>query len=253
VANKTKRPASYDLKAADRKRNLWIRIGLTALVIAIGAGLFFYIITAGHAPKRTGDVQAVRVAAANVVKADGGTEPKAVVSLYEDFQCSHCQAFEKKFGSTLNKLIDIGAIAADYHMVVIHKSSGDDYPTRAANAGYCVAEADTSATKDAFRRFHSALFVQQPPEGTLAPDNAALIETARQAGVVGDVPDCVNSGRNSDMVAGLAGATKIQGTPTIRINGEDYAPSTPDALVAKIKEIVGDVPGLDGAAATATP
>ena len=39
MANKSKRPASYDLKAADRKRNLWIQIGLTALVIAIGAGV----------------------------------------------------------------------------------------------------------------------------------------------------------------------------------------------------------------------
>ncbi|MGZ4511101.1 MAG: hypothetical protein ACXVX4_07085, partial [Mycobacterium sp.] len=39
----------------------------------------------------------------------------------------------------------------------------------------------------------------------------------------------------------------INATPTIKINGDDYDPSTPDALVAKIKSIVGDVPGIDGA------
>ena len=50
------------------------------------------------------------------------------------------------------------------------------------------------------------------------------------------------------MVRGLAEATGIQSTPTIRINGQDYSPTTPDALVAKIKETVGNVPGLDGAA-----
>ncbi len=50
------------------------------------------------------------------------------------------------------------------------------------------------------------------------------------------------------MVDGLASAAGIHATPTVRINGEDYQWSTPDALVAKIKEIVGDVPGLDSAA-----
>ncbi len=37
-----------------------------------------------------------------------------------------------------------------------------------------------------FRRFHAALYAQQPDEtGTVFPTNAQLIETARQAGVVG--------------------------------------------------------------------
>ena len=40
---------------------------------------------------------------------------------------------------------------------------------------------------------------------------------------------------------------------TIKINGDNYEPSTPDALVAKIKTIVGDVPGIDTAVAPAAP
>jgi protein-disulfide isomerase len=252
VANKSKRPASYDLRAADRKRNRWIQIGLTALVIAIGAGLFTWIKMHGRAPAQSGDIEAIRVVASNVVTKDGSTDPKAVVSFYEDFQCPHCAAFEKQFGPTINKLIDTGAIAADYHMVaILNSAANDDYSTRAANAAYCVADADTSPTKDAFRRYHTALFTQQPAEGSPAPGDTALIETARQAGVVGSVPDCVNSGRNNEMVDGLAEATKISATPTIRINGEDYQYSKPDALVAQIKEIVGNVPGLDGAVAPA--
>jgi len=252
VANKSKRPASYDLKAADRKRNLWVQIGLTALVIAIAAGLFTWIKVHGSERKHTGDIEAVRVATAKVITKEGSTEPKAVLSIYEDFQCPHCAAFEKSFGPTINKLIDTGAVAADYYMVAILNSSVNDrYSTRAANAGYCVADADTSATKDVFRRFHTALFAQQPAEGGAAPDDKALIETARQAGVVGTVPDCVNKGRNNEMVEGLAEAAKISATPTIRINGEDYQYSKAEDLVAKVKEIVGDVPGLDGAAAPA--
>ncbi len=254
MANKSKRPASYDLKAADRKRNLWVQIGLTALVIAIGAGLIITIVSKGNKHRAPGaDEQvAVRVATAKVVTKDGATEPKVVLSIFEDFQCPHCAAFESSFGPTINKMIDTGAVATDYYMVAILNSPvNDQYSTRAANAGYCVADADTSPTKDAFRRFHSALFVQQPAEGSPAPDDKALIETARQAGVVGTVPDCVNAGKNNEMVEGLAAAVKIDSTPTVRINGEDYKYSTPDALVAKVKEIVGDVPGLDGAVAPA--
>ncbi|MCB0946524.1 MAG: hypothetical protein KDB49_16785, partial [Mycobacterium sp.] len=82
--------------------------------------------------------------------------------------------------------------------------------------------------KDAFRRFHSALFAMQPEEGAGgAPDNARLIETARQAGVVGGVPGCINSGKYNTMVDGLAAAAKITATPTIRLNGEDISPNTP--------------------------
>ncbi len=34
----------------------------------------------------------------------------------------------------------------------------------------------------------------------------------------------------------------------MKINGTSYDPSTPAELVAKIKQIVGDVPGIDTAA-----
>jgi hypothetical protein len=43
----------------------------------------------------------------------------------------------------------------------------------------------------------------------------------------------------------MADATNVNHTPTVRINGQDYELSTPDALVARVKEIVGPVPGID--------
>jgi protein-disulfide isomerase len=88
----------------------------------------------------------------------------------------------------------------------------------------------------------------QPSEtGTQFPNDTKLIEIAREAGVVGKVPDCVKAGKYTPMVDGLATAANIHATPTVRINGQDYQWSTPDAFVAKIKEIVGDVPGIDSA------
>lgn len=89
-------------------------------------------------------------------------------------------------------------------------------------------------------RFHAALYAQQPGKtATMFPTNDDLIKIARLAGAAGGVPDCINSGKYFDRV----GAAGISGTPTVRINGEDFQFSTPDALVARIKEIVGDVPG----------
>jgi HK97 family phage major capsid protein len=69
---------------------------------------------------------------------------------------------------------------------------------------------------------------------------------------VGKVPDCINSGKYLSKVTGEAAAANINATPTIKINGDNYDPSTPDALVAKIKGIVGDVPGIGTAATPAT-
>jgi protein-disulfide isomerase len=244
VATKPKRPAKYDLKAGERKRNLAIQIGLTAVVVVFAVALVLYIVMSSD-KKQGGEVQAVRVAAANVITNEGSTDPKAVISLYEDFQCPHCRTFEQTMGPTLNKLVDSGAVAIDYHMVaILDTPTNNNYSTRSSNAAYCVAEEDNSPMKDSFRRFHGALFAQQPAEGSPAPDNAALTETARQAGVAGGVAECIDKGNYDDMVDGLAAAAGINSTPSVRINGEDYQYSTPEDLVNKVEEIVGDVPDV---------
>ena len=94
-------------------------------------------------------------------------------------------------------------------------------------------------------------FDYQPAETAASfPDNAALIDTARQAGAGDATADCINSGAYNGMVAGRADATNVAHTPTVRINGHDYELSTPDALVATIKAIVGPVPGIDAPAGT---
>jgi protein-disulfide isomerase len=245
VATNKKSAPRYDLKAQDRKRNLVIQLGLTAIVVIFAVALVLYIVMSHDKKTAGGNAQAVRIASSALIKKDGSDEPRAVLSLYEDFQCPHCREFEKAFGPTISKLVDSGAVAADYYMVAILNSpTNKNYSTRAANAAYCVGDEN----KEAFVRFHSALFAQQPDEGSgVAPDNNALIETARQAGVAGGVPQCINSGKHSDMVDGLAAAAKISATPTIRLNGQDISPASPDDLIAKVKAIVGNVPGLDAA------
>ena len=246
-AAKSKRPASYDLNAAGRRRDLLVRLGLTAIVVLFAVALVGYIVISHNNKKAATAERSIRVTTSKLVTKDGSKDPKAVVSFYEDFLCPACGNFERGFGPTVSKLIDSGAIAADYYMVgLLSRPQNDDYSSRAANAAYCVADESV----DAFRRFHTALYSKeiQPSEtGTQFPNDTKLIEIAREAGVVGKVPDCVKAGKYTPMVDGLATAANIHATPTVRINGQDYQWSTPDALVAKIKEIVGDVPGIDSA------
>ena len=251
MASKPKKNARYDLKAADRKRNIFVQVGLTAVVVIFAVALVLYIVMSADEKPTAGEERSVRVESSSLIKKEGTEEPKVVVSMYEDFLCPHCATMEEQFGPTIGKLIDSGAIAADYYMVaILDHPQNQNYPARAGAAAYCVADESV----DAFRRFHAALFSQQPSEvGTEYPDNDRLIEIARQAGAGGTVPECIDKGTYLDMVGGLAAATGIKSTPSIRINGEEYEYSTPDALVAKIKEIVGDVPALDAVAPEPAP
>ena len=254
MADKSKRPPQFDLKSAGRSSSRLVPIAATAVVVVFAVAVVFYIVTNHKKPAAvtSGPGDAVRVTSSKLVTQPGTSNPKAVVSFYEDFLCPACGNFERTFGPTVSKLIDIGAIAADYSMVAILDSQrNQNYSSRAGAAALCVADESI----DAYRRFRTALYSQgiQPDErGSSFPDNAKLIELAREAGVVGKVPDCINSGKYLAKVTGAAAADKISATPTIKINGNEYEPTTPDALVTAIKQIVGDVPGIDTAATPAS-
>jgi protein-disulfide isomerase len=239
--------------ASGGKSSRLVQIGGTAFVVIFAVALVFYIVTSHHKKAgTTGAGDTVRVTSSKLVTQPGTSNPKAVVSFYEDFLCPACGNFERTFGPTVSKLIDIGAIAADYNMVsILDSARNQNYSSRAGAAALCVADENL----DAFRRFHTALFstdIQPSETGKTFPDNARLIELAREAGAAGKVPDCINSGKYLSKVTGEAAAAHINATPTIKINGENYEPSTPDALVNKIKEIVGNIPGIDGAVAPAS-
>ena len=249
MADKPKRPPQFDVKSATGKSSRLFPIAAAAVVALLLVGVVYWALS--HKKASTGAGDTVRVTSSKVVNQPGTSNPKAVVTFYEDFLCPACGNFERTFGPTVSKLIDIGAIAADYRMVsILDSQKNQNYSSRAGAAALCVADESI----DAFRRFHTALYsdrIQPDERGTSFPDNAKLIELAREAGVVGKVPDCINSGKYLSKVTGEAAAEHINATPTIKINGEEYDPSTPDALVAKIKSIVGDVPGIETAVAPA--
>jgi protein-disulfide isomerase len=215
-----------------------VAVTATALLIAVAGGLM----ASPDPMARAVDPKAIRVASNNVITDPGTGQPTVVLSMYEDSLCPYCRKFERTFGATVEKLIDTGAVAADYYMVAILDRPNRDYSSRAGAAAYCAADESI----DTFRRFHAALYTHQPAESAASfPDDAALIALARQAGAGDATADCINGGSYTATVAGMADATNVEHTPTVRINGHDYELSTPDALVASIKELVGPVPGID--------
>src|SRR6478735_6916230 len=101
VATKPKKTASYDLKAADRRRNMLIRIGLTAVIVIFAVVLVGYIVLNGKETPGSGEAKAIRVTSSKLITKEGSTEPKVVLSMYEDFLCPVCQRFEADFGPTI--------------------------------------------------------------------------------------------------------------------------------------------------------
>jgi protein-disulfide isomerase len=233
---------------ANTKHLRWLtRAAVTAVVLMMTVTVDLMLLPSPTA--RAVDAKAIRVASSNVIRDGHYGWPVVVVSLYEDALCPYCRKFEETFGATVDKLIETGAVAVDYYMVAILDRPERDYSSRAGAAAYCVADESI----DAFRRFHAALYTQQPPESAASfPDNGALIETARQAGAGDAAANCIDDNTYTEMVAGMAEATGVAHTPTVRINGQDYQQSTPDALVARVEEIVGPVPGMDTPATAST-
>ena len=105
------------------------------------------------------------MASSNVITKEGTTEPKAVLSLYEDFLCPVCGSFEQQFGPTISKLIDSGAVAADYYMVaILDRPANQNYSSRAGARRVLRRRRGHDSDKEVFRRFHAALYAQQPSE-----------------------------------------------------------------------------------------
>ena len=167
----------YDLKAADRKRNLAVQIGLTAIVVIFAVVLVLYIVMNKEDKPASGEAKSIRVTSAELIKKDGADEPKAVLSLYEDFLCPACGNFEKQFGPTVSKLIDSGAVAADYYMVSILDRQGDGYSTsrlqrrllRGRGVDGCVPTVPRRAVRPAARGGCRAVPRQRPADRSRAP------------------------------------------------------------------------------------
>lgn len=197
----------------------------------------------------TGGIPVDGDGAAGVEAPDGAL----VVSVYSDYMCPVCKAFEQVNAATLTEYAGRDGVSVQYHPISIldRSSQGTSYSTRAANAAAVVADADP----DHFVAFHQALFANQPQENTPGLSDEQIAQVAADVGVPQDVVDTFGGLDASGAVAGpftqwIAAATDkaskdgVGGTPTIMINGKPLDLDTYDwrqegRLAAAIDDALG--------------
>ncbi|MCZ4521740.1 thioredoxin domain-containing protein [Rhodococcus ruber] len=241
---KTARTQLNTLAAAEHRRSIWVRIGVTAALVAFALIVGIIVIASRDSSTQTAaeptsvtETGALRAASPNVELAEGARSPKRVLTIYEDFQCPVCKNFEATFGSNLDELRTSGIAAIDYHPIaILDRMSSTDYSTRAANASLCVADSSI----DTWLGFHSAAYEQQPAEGGSGLTDEELTDMAVAAGAPDTVQDCITGGHYADWVGDSTRSvleTNINATPTVLLNGEPLDLSTPAALDAAVRAI----------------
>ncbi|WP_028046232.1 thioredoxin domain-containing protein [Cellulomonas sp. URHE0023] len=178
-----------------------------------------------------------------------------VLTIYFDFMCPVCGTFEQINGEDLDTLLADGGTTIEYHPISFldSKSSGTSYSTRAANATAIVADKDP----EHFAEFVSAMYVDQPAEGSAGRTDAEIAKIATDVGVPQDVADSFTDTVSGTFETGsaddptsnegtwrtfapwvTAATAQMQtdigeiGTPTVLIDGKKFTNwQTPGALL----------------------
>lgn len=172
----------------------------------------------------------------------GQDDAPTTVEIYYDYMCPACGAFEAANGSELDRLLEAGDARIELRPISFldPQSSGSQYSTRTANAIATVAD----GAPDAVWAFHSALYAAQPQEGTTGLTDDQIADVATEAGVPAAVVDDFEARTYDAWVAKVseeAFASGVQGTPTVRIDGEEFEGDlyTPGPLTEAIESAAG--------------
>ena len=165
----------------------------------------------------------------------GKSSAPDTIKLYEDFQCPICKQFEDYAGEQIQQGIADGKIKVDYHMVAfLDDHSTTAYSSRALNAAMAVL---STAGPDAFLKFHTTAYANQPAEGTAGVPDSTLIDWAVQAGAdEATVTPLINDNVYHQWVVNATGQMSkdgVNGTPTVFINGENQG-SDPQAAADNV-------------------
>jgi protein-disulfide isomerase len=153
----------------------------------------------------------------------GYPDAPVTVDLYEDFMCPVCGLFESRSSAQLLTLATDHKAKLAYHLLnfLDRLSQGTGYSTRAANAAACAADQGLP-----FVKMHEALYANQPKENSTGLTDDTLINYGAQAGADrARLASCVQARTHAawtqQMTTTAFGHDNVQGTPTVRVNGND--------------------------------
>lgn len=192
----------------------------------------------------TGEIVAVRtdpIAAGAEPVATDITQYADTVNIvtYVDLFCPICQAFEQANAEQIGTWVSSGAATLEVHPISIldRASNGTRYASRAANAMACVA----NYQPDVFFQASTAMYANQPAEGTTGLTNAEIASVLAQAGATDvNIASCINDETFKQWVTAStertnvgpipnSELTRVSGTPTVLVNGYQYTGSVSDA------------------------
>ncbi|WP_240139215.1 DsbA family protein [Streptomyces sp. MUM 178J] len=163
----------------------------------------------------------------------GAPDAPSTLTVWEDFRCPACAAFENTLRDTIHDMTEQGQLKVEYRLAtIIDGNLGGNGSKRAANAAACAQDAGH------FAAYHDVLFEDQPPETDDAyADNDKLIELAGKVEGL-DTPafrQCVQDGTYSAWVNESNQAFQdggFRGTPTVLLNGESIFPQKGDEQIS---------------------
>jgi len=229
-------------RAAEKRRRALI-VG-ASVVCVLGLAAVVGVLAANSGKEKKGDTSGPVVSPSGATGKDALAIPvgkdgaKSTLTVWEDFRCPACQAFETAYRPTIHELVDAGQLKVDYHLVtLIDGNTGGSGSLRAANAAACAQDAGK------FAAYHDVLYENQPKETDDAfADNSKLIELAGKVEGL-DTPafrTCVNDGTHNSWVVKSHSAFRaggFTGTPTVLLGGKNiYA--DPTMTPAKLKQMV---------------
>lgn len=162
------------------------------------------------------------------------------IAVYQDFLCPYCGQFETTNAEQVGGWLQAGAATYTVHPLATlsNLSLGTQYSLRASNAAACVAE----YSPNDFFAFNTALFENQPKENTEGLTDTELKSIAKGVVSGGEkkINTCIDEGTYKSWVKDatdkarsgpLPGTdvAKVEGTPTILVNGKQYTGSLTDA------------------------
>ncbi|WP_327291627.1 DsbA family protein [Streptomyces sp. NBC_01198] len=185
----------------------------------------------------------------------GAADAPSTLTIYEDFRCPACDAFEKQFTPTIHTLEDSGQIRTEYHLVtLIDGNLGGSGSLNAGNAAACAQDAGK------FRAYHDVLYSNQPDE-----QNDEFSDKKTLLTLAGKVPGlktaaftaCVNNGTHDSWVKksnAAFGNSGFNATPTILLNGKSIFGQNPALTPDSLQQMVSAAnKGKQPGKVTATP
>ena len=266
------RAAQLKIEQARRaRRNRMLTVygsTLGVLVVALVVALVVQNITSAKTPV-TVPAAAVADTTGGVSTADGmaialgNANAPVKLTVYEDFRCSACLAFENTYQPAYKQLVKDGTLELLIHPVTLidANNAGTSGSLHAGNAAACAQDAGK------FEDYHDILFKNQPAETTDSfASDTTLITLAKQVDGLDTkkFETCVTSHKYFDWVKqNYADLNKISNnqpsTPTIYANGTKFTlPNTSVAadaqaqFVQQIDKLGGVSPSTSASASGAS-